>query len=367
MRPERVDVGAIEFLAEVLATAEDEGRADDFYGRLCEATTKFTSLRRAVIFRYDPARRRVRLAGAFGIDVREFEGLFVTVESAPIARRALEQDQVVIERTMDFEGLQSVYAARLDIRSLVCAPMAARGRWIGVILGDCADQAEFDDSQRELLWLMGKVAALASMARVATRQHDKALQLQSRIDLARDVHEGVIQRLFGVSLALSSDGAIDDAMRRRCAAEVQAALAELRAAVSRPLGRSSRRTNTTLIAELERLRHDHPDLLITTDPRAQVAAPPELEDLAQSVLAEAVRNAHKHATPTRVEVRTENRDGSFVLEVINDGVAGRGPVSGMGLRLAAFEALQAGALLEFGAREPDRWQVRLVVNRGEAA
>ena len=33
----------------------------------------------------------------------------------------------------------------------------------------------------------------------------------------------------------------------------------------------------------------------------------------------------------------------------------------MGLRLAGFEALQAGGLLEFGAREGDRWQVRLVV------
>ena len=33
----------------------------------------------------------------------------------------------------------------------------------------------------------------------------------------------------------------------------------------------------------------------------------------------------------------------------------------MGLRLAGFEALQAGGLLEFGAREHDRWQVRLVV------
>lgn len=55
-------VGAIEFLADVLATSEEDGRAHDFYGRLAEATTSLTSLERAVIFRYDSARRRVRVA-----------------------------------------------------------------------------------------------------------------------------------------------------------------------------------------------------------------------------------------------------------------------------------------------------------------
>ena len=95
--------------------------------------------------------------------------------------------------------------------------------------------------------------------------------------------------------------------------------------------------------------------------------PAELEPLAQSVLAEAVRNAHKHARPTRVGVRTELRDGAFVLELTNDG-AGTQPagIAGMGLRLAGFEALQAGGLLEFGAREGGTWQVRLVVPHGDA-
>ena len=200
------------------------------------------------------------------------------------------------------------------------------------------------------------------MARVATRQHEKARQLQQRIDLARDVHEGVVQRLFGVSLALSGEQPFDERTRGRCAAEVQEALADLRTAVSRPLGRAAPRTNTTLSAEIERLRHLHPDLGIDVDEDGQIVVPGQLEPLAQAVLAEAVRNAHKHASPTRVRVRTESCDGAFVLEVTNDGV--KGPPdrrAGMGLRLAAFEALQAGGLLEFGMRGNDRWQLRLVV------
>jgi len=91
--------------------------------------------------------------------------------------------------------------------------------------------------------------------------------------------------------------------------------------------------------------------------------PRPLEGIAQSVLIEAVRNAEKHATPTHVEVRLAQEDGAWVMEVCNDGVGGRPPatVSGMGLRLAAIEALQVGGLVEFGEREPGTWRVRLAV------
>jgi signal transduction histidine kinase len=359
-----VPVRAIECLAEVLSTSDGVGGEDDFYGRLCEAMTRLTSLRRAVIFRYDSARRRVRLAGGFGIELGELEDMFVTVESAPIARRALQLDQV-IEASADQldEAVPAEYAHRFDLTNVLCAPMVANGRWFGVIVGDRdSDAPEADARERELLWVLGKTAALASMARVATRQHEKARQLQQRIDLARDVHEGVVQRLFGVLLALSGEQPFDERTRGRCAAEVQEALADLRTAVSRPLGRAAPRTNTTLSAEIERLRHLHPDLGIDVDGDGQIDVPEQLEPLAQAVLAEAVRNAHKHASPTRVRVRTESCDGAFVLEVTNDGV--KGPPdrrTGMGLRLAAFEALQAGGLLEFGMRGTDMWQLRLMV------
>jgi two-component sensor histidine kinase len=82
------------------------------------------------------------------------------------------------------------------------------------------------------------------------------------------------------------------------------------------------------------------------------------------VLAEALRNAHKHAKPTSVRVRVGRINGAFLLEVRNDGAptepTPRGAGAGMGLRLAAVEALQRGALVEFGPEGGD-WRVRLVV------
>ena len=47
----------------------------------------------------------------------------------------------------------------------------------------------------------------------------------------------------------------------------------------------------------------HPDLGVTLEQASEGDVPTSLEPLAQSVLAEAMRNAHKHASPTRVSVR----------------------------------------------------------------
>ena len=199
------------------------------------------------------------------------------------------------------------------------------------------------------------------MAGIVARQGETARQLEHRIDLAREIHEGVIQRLFGVSMALDGDGDLPADARRRCASETQAALSELRAALQRPLGRAPRATGTTLAAEVARLSVAHPQLGLALVEGTAADVPAPLEPLAQSVLIEAVRNADKHAAPTRMDVRVRDADGAFVLEVVNDGVTGSRGQTGMGLRLAALEALQSGGVVEFGERGPGTWQVRLVV------
>ena len=349
----------------VLSQSEpDVAGSDSFYDRLCEAVCRLARMRRAVIFRYDGTLRRVRAAGAHGMDVTPFADAHVTVESAPIAAQALAGDRVV-EIDGDLTGqVPDAYAAMVaEPARLVCAPMTAAGRAIGVILTDRAmDAPPLQDADRYLLWTLGKAAALAAVARIFANQNEAARQLEQRIDLAREIHEGVIQRLFGVSMALDGDGALPAEARVRCAIETQSALTELRQALQRPLGRAPRATGTTLTAEVRRLAAAHPELGLVLEADGHIPAP--LEPLAQSVLREAVRNAHKHAAPSRVAVRVRDVDGAFVLEVVNDGVGPSRRAAGMGLRLAALEALQSGGVVEFGAREPGTWQVRLVVPHG---
>jgi hypothetical protein len=62
-------------------------------------------------------------------------------------------------------------------------------------------------------------------------------------------------------------------------------------------------------------------------------------------------------------VRVGRSDGTFVLEVRNDGARRDGVSHGsrMGLRLAAVEAVERSGVVEFGPADLGEWRVRLVV------
>jgi signal transduction histidine kinase len=358
-------IEALDAFAEVLADAEAGTTRNAFYGRLCYAICDLASMDRAAIVRYDEALRRVTVAGTHNLDLSSFGEMELSVDSAPIAREALERDAVIEIPSPSPEALPERYRPLLRGGLLVCVPLVAAGRWIGVVLCDRASGDPLNQREQHLLWTLGKTAALAALARIATFEGERARELQQRIDIAREVHERVVQRLFGVSLALDSDGDFPADARRRAATEIQQALSELKTVVQQPLGRTPRPTPTTLAEEVGRLARTHAALRIDVA-ESGLEVPPELEPLAQSVLREALRNAQKHAQPTLVTVAAGIKDSVFVLEVVNDGVTGtRRQTTGMGLRLAAFEALQMGGFVEFGARDGYRWQVRLVVPTGD--
>jgi signal transduction histidine kinase len=353
-------IPALELLVEVLSGPTDADAEEHFYSHLAEAVCRLADMRRAIIFRYDEATRRVRVAGAHGVDPAAFTDRHISLEVAPLAATALAEDRVIEVLPPDEHFVAPEFAALVGDRPLIYVPIAAAGRWPGVMLAEPMDGTPLDDARRDLLWTLGKTLALAAMARIATFHGERARQLEDRIDLARDIHDRVIQRLFGVSLVLSRP--LDDEARERAADEIQTALSELRSALQRPLGRRARETGTTLAAELQRLSVEHADLGLRVEGDVP-EVPPELEPLAQSVLTEAVRNVRKHAVASEITVRVRRESEVFVLEVFNDGVTGqRAPgAPGMGLRLAALEAIHVGGVVEFGPRPNGRWQVRLAV------
>src|SRR4051794_6548291 len=88
-------IEALDAFAEVLADAEAGSTRDAFYGRLCYVICSLASMDRAVIFRYDEALRRVRVAGSHNLDIAVFEDDEVSVDTVAIAREALERDAVI--------------------------------------------------------------------------------------------------------------------------------------------------------------------------------------------------------------------------------------------------------------------------------
>src|SRR4051812_50005654 len=98
-----LDVRAVEVFADLLFAFEADDTAPSFYSRLCEATCRMAGMDRAVIFVYDEPLRRVRAVGAHGLPLDAFAGIHPTLDSAPIALRALTEDRVV-EAEGDFSA-----------------------------------------------------------------------------------------------------------------------------------------------------------------------------------------------------------------------------------------------------------------------
>jgi len=361
-------VEPLEVFVELLADLDTDNSSTEFYDRICEAICRLTTMRRAAIFMADAGRRRVRAVGSHGTSFEQLATLQPSpaLMSTPIAQRALLEDEVVVVSEGIEDQVPPEYARLLGITTLVCTPLSAAGRSYGVI---CADRGggrfELSDGERHLLWTLGKTAALVATARNATRQQERNRRLDERLELAREIHERVMQRLFGVSLALSAEKSFDSAERERCLVEMQEALSDLRDALERPLAAVPLQTGTTLAAELARVIAAPSPQVHVTWPET-VSVPEDAEPLAQSVLAEALRNIAKHAAPTLVEVAVGRGRDTFTLEVRNDGVSAGARGAGMGLRLAAFEALQHGGVVEFGAPGEGRWRVRLVVPVGRS-
>lgn len=352
----------------LIAGLEDVAPSTEFYGQLCEAICASAGLERAVIFHYDPDLRSVRPLGAHGIELSVFGQVYVSPDTASFVRDALEQDEVVaIDGPSLAARTPDAFRPLAEGRRVVCVPMISSGKWVGLMLADRPDSAPaLTPDECLLLRALGKAVALATMARRATRKDEDMRMLRGRMDLAREVHDGVVQRLFGVSLALEGTGPLGAEDRARCAAEVHAAMSELRGVVGGRGTKPRAAPGATLLEELSRWSTAHPDVDLNVVGEVADGVPDPAAPLVHAVLAEALRNAKKHATPRTIDVTLWHVDGALEFVVRNDGLGAGGAApdlagAGIGLRLLGIEALQSGGVLEFGARGDDAWQIRLVL------
>jgi hypothetical protein len=353
--------GTVEVLVGLLAELDAATESGVFYDRVCRAVCSLTTMRRAALLLHDNTYRSVIPMGSHGLDpdlVKRIEG---TLDETPIARRALEEDRVV-EVTGGLEGqVPERYAELADTSTITCTPISAARRWLGVILAD-RDGEDFvlDEGERETMLTLGRLAALTASVERSTEHRESERRLSERVELTRDLHENAIQRLFGVALALGSEHGLSAEERRRCQEELRSVVGDLRTALTRPVA-PGRAHQASLAEVLERLLERRPELKLAWGQGVEV--PADLEPLAQSVLAEALRNADRHAEPSQIEISVSSDGDTFTLAVENDG-AGDGRATkggGLGLRLAALEALRYEGLVEFGAAAGGRWRVRLVV------
>ena len=220
-------------------------------------------------------------------------------------------------------------SAHPEMRSFLGVPIVARGEVIAAFyLTDKQGAPDFTADDRRLIEML---AAHAAIAIENARLHDRARELnilEERNRLARELHDSVSQKLFGLVLGAESAGTLIDRDPKAAAEQVarlgelgQEALGELRGLIFelRPASLEDEGLAATLRKQVEMLRRVHDrDIELRIAGAADCA--PEAEAEVLRIAQEALNNALRHAEAERIELRMEARDGRLVVTVADDGV-----------------------------------------------
>ncbi len=267
--------------------------------------------------------------------------------------------------------------AHPDMRSFLGVPIAARGTVIAAFyLTDKEGASEFSVEDERLIEMLAAHAAVAiENARLLERSRELSI-VEERNRLARELHDAVSQKLFGLVLSAEAastllgrdDGAAAEQVAR-LGELAQEALAELRELIFelRPPSLEEEGLAATLRKQVDMLRRVHGrEIELRIAGGAKCA--PESEAEVLRVAVEALNNALRHAEAERIELRMEARDGRLIVTVADDGVGFDPDAPGvrsrrLGLTSMEERARALGATLAVVSRPGEGTTVTLEVPR----
>lgn len=233
-----------------------------------------------------------------------------------------------------------------------CAEGArVRRATLAVVLGE--GQPALPERTQAVASLAGQAVLALELATVRAERDRMAISAE-RERIARDLHDLVIQRLFGAGLRLQGALALIDnsSAASRVAStvdELDATIKEIRGAIfsleAAPSAGLESRVNEAIATASEALGFT-PALSFRQPPGHEVPLEAELEAVA--VLREALSNAARHARANKVEVNVEVGN-ELTIQVIDDGVGVGKPKRLSGIANARARAALLGGRLRLSA------------------
>jgi signal transduction histidine kinase len=229
---------------------------------------------------------------------------------------------------------------RLGVHSAVASPVTVDGRIWGAVMAWSSGTSLPADSEQRMSRFTDLVAMAIGNAEnraqlAASRARIVTASDEARRKIERDLHDGAQQRIvsLGLELRLAQAGVPDGLP------EVRAALGGIADDLGHlldELRETARGIHPAMLSEgglqpaLRTLARRAPvpvELDVMTDARF----PEPVEVAAYYVVSEALTNAAKHATASRVAVSLASHGGALQLSVHDDGVGGADPNGGSGL------------------------------------
>jgi signal transduction histidine kinase len=266
-------------------------------------------------------------------------------------------------------------SAHPSMGSFLGVPIVSRGEIVGAFyLTDKEDADAFSDADQALIETF---AAHAGLAIENARLHERSRELnivEERNRLARELHDAVTQKLFGVVLAAESGAALLDQDVAGAGEQIELvrelareAMEELRSVIVhlRPPAVEAEGLAVALAKHVDVLRRaQRREIALDVAGDAPVAARVEVE--AFRIAQEALHNALRHSDAEHIEIVLRCEADGLTLTVTDDGSgfdAGDAEVRSrrLGLTTMAERARAAGGALAIESRHEAGTTIRLRV------
>jgi two-component system, NarL family, sensor histidine kinase DevS len=219
--------------------------------------------------------------------------------------------------------------AKAGFRQLACFPLTSAGNVVGVLSAATRSLTPLDEHEVQLLTAVGGWAGLAIEN---ARLHNNARRLavlEERERIGMDLHDGIIQSIYGVGLVLEHAKLLAEEDPKHAQVRIQQAIKDLNETIRdirsyildlrpRHLG------NENLMMGLKRLVTEY--RANTLSEATLSGTPDDLNDLQQDqafslfhICQESLANIAKHAGAKKVEIFIWKTDDRVLMEIRDDG------------------------------------------------
>ena len=240
------------------------------------------------------------------------------------------KNETYVMKPNQLEAINQREDLRTKLNYMIVLPLSSHNEVLGLaILGGHYAKGEEEPDRNFLYSIASWIAPLIENMRMA-QQKQKIAILEERERIGMDLHDGVIQSIYGVGLMLENARLTAEKNPARTAESIHAATEALNATIRDIRSyimnlKPDKLTSENLVQSMRRLANDlHANTLVPTNFSAKVEhvelLTAEQNNTFYLICKEGLSNIAKHAHAKSVSVSFTEMKDRFVLMIIDDGV-----------------------------------------------
>lgn len=274
--------------------------------------------------------QRLMVEVATGAGAEQLTALSYSIDGT-VSQVVLDTARPVLIGDMTEERHHTVHLAQVvSVGPLMVLPLVGAHQVRGaLVVGRLQGRPRFTATDLDMATTFGNHAAVALELADARADREQIVLLQDRDRIARDLHDHVIQRLFGAGLTVESiaSGLGDDAKAprlQRVVDDIDETIRQIRTSIFQlrgPLGPQTgavRAQLLTVVAEVAPLLGFTPRATFT-GPVDAVIPDAVLDDLI-AVVREALTNVARHAEASSAQLHLTAEHRQLTLDLVDDGI-----------------------------------------------